>query len=89
MAKEKLKIIYHRFFCTDRLGEADGFYEIKDGKLKFITGWFSNDASYRDEYMSDLLRYAGVDVQDLPEKYANEAEKLMGIKYGITDEDED
>ena len=88
-AQPKLRVIYHSFFCDDNLGEADGFFEINDGKVKYVTGWFCNDAMYRDEYMSGLLEYAGLEVKQLPEKYEEEASKLMAREYGLLPEDDE
>jgi hypothetical protein len=86
--KQKLKVIYHTFICDDNLGEADGFFEINDGKLQYVTSWDCNDASWRGEYMRGLLKHVGVDVQTLPDKYKGEASKLMAKAYGL-DEGED
>lgn len=83
MAKAKLRTIYHTFFCDDTLGEADGFFEIDGTKLKYITGWFCNDAHWRGEYMEELLRHVGVAVKDLPAKHRAAGAKLMAAAYGL------
>jgi hypothetical protein len=83
MAKPKLKVIYHAYICDDNCGEADGFYEINKGKLTFVTGWFQNDAHWRGEYMSGLLKHAGADIKELPEKYQEQAALLLAEAYGL------
>jgi predicted DNA-binding WGR domain protein len=88
-AKQKLKVIYHTFFCDDNLGEADGFFEINDGKLEYVTGWFCNDAHWRGEYMSDLLEHAGAEIKDLPDKHQAQASRLMAKAYGLDGEEEE
>lgn len=85
--KQKLKVIYHAYFCDDLLGEADGFFEINSGKLEYVTGWFLNDAHWRGEYMSGLLKHVGVDVQTLPEEHQDQASKLMAKAYGLGEEE--
>jgi hypothetical protein len=82
-AKETKRVIYQKYFCTDELGESDAFYEVKDKKLIFITGWFHNDAMWRPEYMSGLLSYFGVGVEILPSKYEAQAEDLMREAFGV------
>jgi predicted DNA-binding WGR domain protein len=86
------KVLYHEFFCGDNIGEADGFFEIVDGKLKLVDCWSTNDAHWRGEYMTGLLSWAGVELKDLPEKYQVDGEKLLcenwGLSYG-EDEDDD
>jgi hypothetical protein len=83
MAKPKLRTIYHTFFCDDILGEADGFFEIDGTKLKYIAGWFCNDAHWRGEYMAGLLRHVGAEVKPLPDKYAKPGAKLMAAAFGL------
>jgi predicted DNA-binding WGR domain protein len=83
------KTLYHEFFCSNNIGEADGFFEIVDGKLKLVDCWSTNDAHWRGEYMTGLLRWAGVDLKDLPEKYQVEAEKLLCKCWGIDYEPEE
>lgn len=96
MAKAKqqaTKTLYHRFFCGEgNLGESDGFFSLENGKLEYVDGWDANDAHWRQEYMSGLLAWAGVEIKQLPEKYLDEAvkiaEKVWGLDYG-SDENED
>ena len=83
MAKTAKKVLYHAYFCGDDIGEADGFFEIVDDKLKLVTCWSQNDAMWRDEYMSGLLAWAGVDLQDLPAKYKAQGEKLLAKNWGL------
>lgn len=91
-AKQQPKrILYHQFFCSDNVGEADGFFEVKDGKLELVDCWSTNDAHWRGEYMSGILAWAGVEVKRLPEKHNDEGEKLLcenwGLPYGEEDDD--
>jgi predicted DNA-binding WGR domain protein len=83
------KILYHEFFCGDNIGEADGFFEIVDGKLQLVECWSTNDAHWRGEYMTGLLSWAGVEMKDLPEKYQVEGEKLLCKNWGLDYEDEE
>lgn len=78
-------MILHTIFCKyfEDMGEAQGFYEVVNGKLKFITGWFMSDAHYRNEYMGGLLKHLGAVVQDLPNKYNAQATKLFKRAYGL------
>jgi hypothetical protein len=87
-AKAQLKVIYHEFFCDDVLSEFDGFFEIVNGKVEYVTGWFANDANWRGEYMGGLIEHFGGDVQSLPEKHYKAARTLAAKAYGI-DEQED
>ncbi len=77
-----MRQIYHEYF-EDEFGEADAFYEIVDGKLKLITCWSLNDAHYRDEYMSSLFKYLGVDIVDLPKKHRKKAEEMLRKAWGV------
>lgn len=77
------RVVYEKYFCTDDLGEADGFFEINGGTLTFVTGWSHNDANWRGEYMDSLLRHFGVMVQPLPKKYEKKAEKLIREAFGL------
>lgn len=77
------KVLYRAFFCGDDIGEADGFFEINNGKVKYVTGWFCNDAMWRGEYMDDLIEYFGGKIEELPKKYHAEAEKQMAEAYGL------
>ena len=72
-----LKTVYHAYFEGDNIGEADGFFEIKNGKLSAVTGWSLNDAHWRYEYMQGLIGYFGGIVEPLPKKYQAQAEKLL------------
>jgi hypothetical protein len=81
--KAQTRVIYHKYFCTDEIGESDGFFEVVNGKLEYVSGWFHNDAMWRPEYMSGLLEHLGVEVADLPAKYEKEAAKLFSQAYGI------
>jgi hypothetical protein len=92
MAKAKQqpqKTLYHEFFCSDNLGEADGFFEIKDGKLELVDCWSTNDAHWRGEYMTGLLTWAGVELKDLPSKYQAAGEKLLCENWGLDYEPEE
>lgn len=82
-AKVSLRVIYVKYFCGGDLGEAQGFYEVVKDKLVFISGFFMNDANYRDEYMSGVFEYLGVDMQTLPDKYEAAALKLMKKAFGM------
>jgi predicted DNA-binding WGR domain protein len=77
------KTLYHDYFCGDNVGEADGFFEIKDGKLQLVDCWSQNDAMWRHEYMNGILEWAGVDLKDLPDKYHDEAEKMLEKNWGL------
>jgi hypothetical protein len=79
----KVKVLYHAFFCGDVIGEADGFFEITKGKVKYVTGWFCNDAMWRGEYMTDLIEHFGGKIEDLPEEHLEEAENQMAEAYGL------
>lgn len=81
-AKQKLKVIYHERFEGEGLGEAEAFYEIVNGKVEYVTGWFLNDAMWRDEYMSGLISHFGGEIERLPEKHHVAAAKLMCEAYG-------
>jgi hypothetical protein len=87
MAKAKQqpkRILYHAFFCGDNVGEADGFFEIKDNdELELVDCWSTNDAHWRGEYMSGILSWAGVEVQRLPENRQDEGEKLLEKNWGL------
>lgn len=85
-SQPKTKTLYRTFICGDLVGEAEGFFELNDGKLTLITCWSANDASYRDEYMSGLIEYFGGAIERLPEKYVEEAEKMMAKTWGLYDE---
>jgi predicted DNA-binding WGR domain protein len=90
MAKAKQqpkKTLYHSYFCGENIGEADGFFEIKDGKLELVDSWSLNDAHWRSEYMTGILNWAGVEVTKLPEKYAAEGEKLIAVCWGLEGDD--
>lgn len=87
-AKTAKKVLYHAWFEGENVGEADAFYEIVDGKLKLVTCWSANDAMWREEYMSGLLAWAGVDLQSLPSKHRKEAEKLLEKTWGLDYEEE-
>jgi len=80
-----MRTIYVEYFCDEDLGDADAFYEVQAdvGSLTLITAWSNNDASYRDEYMSSLFKYLGVEVKPLPKKYKKEAKKLLGKMWGL------
>jgi hypothetical protein len=88
-AKQKLKVIYHTFFCGDNIGEADGFFEINGGKLEYVTGWDANDANWRGEYMGGLLRHAGAEIKELPDKYQYDAERLIEKAFGLVGDEEE
>jgi hypothetical protein len=91
MAKAKQqpkKTLYHESFCSDNIGEADGFFEIIDGKLELVDCWSNNDAMWRGEYMTGILTWAGIDLQDLPKKHHAAAEKLLCENWGLDYEDE-
>lgn len=92
-AKQQLtKVLYEDSFEGDNVGEADGFFEIKDGKLVLVDCWSCNDAQWRGEYMTGILNWAGVEVKRLPEKYHREAEKMLeknwGLDYGDDESDD-
>jgi hypothetical protein len=91
MAKtqQKLKVIYHTFFCGDLIGEADGFFEINDGELEYVTGWDANDANWRGEYMGGLLEHAGAEIKELPDKYQYNAERLIEKAFGLVGDEEE
>ena len=80
--KKSVRVIYEQYFCDDD-GEMQGFYEVVNGKLKFITGWSMNDANYRSEYMKSLFEYLGVDVQKLPVKFQKEVKRLITKAFGL------
>lgn len=82
MAK-KLRVIYYSWLCDDDLGEAQGFFEVVDNKLKLITGWSMNDANYRNEYMRGVFKYVGIDVQKLPTKYLKQATEQVKEMFGL------
>ena len=89
MYLDKNKSPLPRIFCEDPIGEADAFFEIVNGKLKLITTWDCNDALWREEYMDSLLAYAGVRIKSLPEKYHNEALRLVAKNFGYTIKESD
>ncbi len=97
MAKAKQqpkRILYHQFFCGEgNLGESDGFFSLESGKLEYVDGWDCNDAHWRGEYMTGLLAWAGVKIEQLPEKYLDEAvkiaEKQWGLDYGEPEDEDD
>lgn len=78
-----MRKIWVWYACDDELGESDAFYEEVDGKLKLITAWSNNDASYRDEYMNSLFKYLGIEVMDLPKKHEKQAKKLLKDFWGM------
>jgi len=83
------KVLYHSYFCGDNVGEADGFFEVVDGELELVDCWSRNDANWRQEYMNGILKWAGVDLQKLPEKHMAQGEKLLEKTWGLEgDEDE-
>jgi hypothetical protein len=83
MAK-KMRVIYHKWYEGDDIGEADAFFEVIDGNLLLITCWSANDANWRGEYMEGLLRYFGVQVKNnLPAKFNSDAEALVKEAFGI------
>ena len=94
-AKQQPKrILYHQFFCGEgNLGESDGFFSLENGKLEYVDGWDCNDAHWRGEYMTGLLAWAGVKIEQLPEKYLDEAvkiaEKQWGLDYGEPEDEDD
>lgn len=82
MAKAK-KVLYFSYFNGDDIGEADGFFEIKNGKLELVDCWSLNDAHWRGEYMTGILNWAGVEVTKLPAKYMKQGEKLIAETWGL------
>lgn len=70
-----MRTIYVKYFCDNDIGEADAFFDVSGLKkeLVLITAWSTNDASYRDEYMSSLFEYLGVKIKPLPAKYDKQA----------------
>lgn len=76
-----MRVFYEKYF--EEIGDAQGFYEVVDGKLVFLTGWSCNDALYRAEYMNGLLRHAGVEVKPLPSKHAKRALSLIKECFGV------
>lgn len=92
MAKAKqqpTKTLYNSSFEGGNIGEADGFFEIVDGKVELVDCWSCNDAMWRDEYMNGILEWAGVKLERLPVKYKREAEKLIEKAWGLDYGDED
>jgi hypothetical protein len=88
-AKTQLKTLYHDWFEGEGLGEADGFFEIVNGKLEYVTGWFANDAMWRPEYMEGLIEHFGGKIEDLPNKHHVTAAKLMCEAFGLDYEGEE
>jgi hypothetical protein len=78
--KEQMRVLY---FAGWDDGEMEGFFEVIDGNVCFITGWSRNDANYRPEYMDGLLNYLGVIIQSLPEKHHKKAKQLLFEAFGI------
>jgi len=78
-----MRKIYSKYFCDDDLGEADAFFDVVEGKLKLITAWSANDASYREEYMSSLFTYLGIEIADLPKKFDKAAKELLKGLWGL------
>jgi hypothetical protein len=67
----------------DGPGEAQGFFVVNGANhLKYVAGWYDNDACYRPEYMNGLLRHAGASIVKLPKKYEAEAVKLWKEVWG-------
>jgi hypothetical protein len=84
--KQKLRVIFYKYFDSsddDDLGEAQAFFEVVDGNLTLISCWSLNDADYREEYMSKVFRYLGVDVKRLPEKWYSQAVEAVKEAWGI------
>ena len=79
------KTLYHTFVCDDNCGEADGFFEIEKGKLKLVTCWSANDANWRGEYMSGLIKYFGGKIERLPVKHEKQASLLMARSWGLVE----
>jgi hypothetical protein len=77
------KVLYHGYFNGDDIGEADGFFEIVNKKLKLVDCWSLNDAHWRGEYMTGILEWAGVKVERLPEDRNDEGEKLIAKCWGL------
>lgn len=88
-AKPQLKVLYHENFEGEGLGEAEAFYEIVKGKVEFVTGWFMNDAMWREEYMSGLISHFGGKIERLPKQHHITAAKLMCDAYGCEYEGND
>jgi hypothetical protein len=83
MSKQTQKrVIFFKYFCDD-FGEMDAFYEIVDGKLLLVKAWSNNDANYRNEYMSGLFSYLGIQMTNLPDKYEKEARALLVKAWGF------
>ena len=67
-----MKLIYS-YFCED-FGEYDFFF---DNKMNVITYWHCNDAHWRSDFMSDLIKYFGGRVELLPHKFTKRALKII------------
>lgn len=81
-----LRVLYHESFEGESIGEADGFFTIENNKLALVDGWSCNDAMWRGEYMTGILKWAGVKVESLPDKYHDAAEKLLAKMWGLDEE---
>jgi hypothetical protein len=79
---KEMRILY--FIGWDDM-DMEGFFEVIDSKIHFITGWSRNDAGYRSEYMDGLLNYLGVGIETLPKKYNKEAKKVLAKAFGLED----
>lgn len=77
------RTIYFAYLCGDQLGEVQAFFELEGEKLTLVTGWSSNDANWRGEYMGGLLAHLGARVEKLPDRHRAEALRLAAGMFGV------
>lgn len=79
----RARIIYHVAWCDDVFGECEAMF---DGD-RLIDGWSLNDAQWRSEYLSGLMRYLGVIVIN---REPTESDRAAALDhFGLTDKSDD
>lgn len=66
-----MKIVYLAFIESP---EIEGMFE-SNGKL--ISSWYSNDATWRDEYFDEFMDWAGIKVKNMAEAPTKLRKKMV------------
>ena len=69
-----MKTAYFHFYTGNKCDEVEAFF---DDKYNLVDSWSCNDATYREEYLGPGLRTLGLDIQRLPERLKNRANKAI------------
>lgn len=66
-----MKVVYLAFIESP---EIEGMFE-SNGKL--ISSWYSNDATWRDEYFDEFMGWAGIKVKNMAETPTKLRKKMI------------